>query len=214
MLRRLIRALFVLILVAIITCGYLATRITHLSSHRPVPTVKAVNEASIRLNRELSPTSLAWKGIKAPSRLGRKTSIANRKVKGATLTVSEDDVNVLLAGSKKVIADLGAQGISSAQVAFIAPNEVEATGVVAKGGGHHSVTVDGSLVVGQAGSVAYDPESVRVGALPIPEGPLDKFIRNASTHILASALRRIPITVTAIAIKNHKLLISGNRKPG
>jgi hypothetical protein len=170
-----------------------------------------VAKAQQRLNEALTPVA-APAIAKAPDH--NRVNSETKTNKLVSVRISESDVNTVLAGSSQVIADLESHDVSYVQVKFIKPNIVLVSGQLSRNGSNQSITVSGILNAASDGELAYHPQSVKLGALPVPESTFDKLIQRESTRILNASLPHIPFIVTGISIKNHQLLLTGTPRPG
>jgi hypothetical protein len=130
----------------------------------------------------------------------------------ATIRLREADINESLSGDADIQARLAKRGISSAQIDFKAPDEADTIADVSYGGKTAEVTVKGRLAPNGHGGVAFTPNGMYVGVLPLPAGTLTAHIMKASQQLLTAAMRRLPIAVTAVSVRDGALCLSGPRR--
>jgi hypothetical protein len=206
-------ALAAIIIAMLLVLAFLATRRAQLPIAAVSVNPAAVSSAQARLNDDLNPvpivTGASSKSAKYPK---TKTGSQINHTHLRSIHLSEADVNTVLTGSTRVVAELAAQGVTNAEVEFLEPNEVQATGVIIKDGNNQSLTVSGVLSTDGGGQIVFNPDSARLGDLSIPESLVDEPVRKESERLLQLAVNTIPIEVHSLSVSNHQLVLTGSPK--
>jgi hypothetical protein len=212
-----IAGIFAALLILLVVAGI------YLLSKKPAlppapPTQAEVGQAQSRLSAALAPEPV----VNAPAPSSSATNLqidSQRAVSNTsqgngirTIRISDNDINVVLAGDAGVISDMKSKGLTNAHIKFADPSNVSFSATVQKDGHAQSITIDGTLATSTDGDLSYSPHAVRLGALPLPESTFDKLIRRECDGVLKLGIQRLPISVQTVAVKNHQLILSGPSK--
>jgi len=126
-----------------------------------------------------------------------------------TLRLSENDINVALAGNPSLKKLLTAHGVKAVQVVLQEPDSV----VV-----HASATVQGQIKNIQiSGAVAPDPKlgvrftatNAQVGSLPLPAALVTSEANGLAAHFSRQLLGHFPLSVQGVYVQKKDLVIVG-----
>jgi hypothetical protein len=220
--RRIFGTLFVIFLIFIGICVYLATRpspkiaVVAPVSHREVADAEHnLQSAFAPINHRDTPEPGEFAPpIEKPDPMSQPLSGSGQIVNNGKISVhiSEGDVNALLAGNHDVRDHLADEGICNAQIAFLEPDTITAVAQVGFQGEMQDITVIGTLDVGGNGTLEFLPSDFRMGALPMPASSYEQILKKETARILQVGLARLPITVKAVRVKGDQLILTGPPK--
>jgi hypothetical protein len=130
-----------------------------------------------------------------------------------TLRVSEEDLNVFLAGSPAARRLLAAHGIRAIQVFLLEPSGLTIRATMDFHGHPQNVQFDGLLTPDPSLGLRFTVTQAHVGRFPVPALVLARQADALAARFSRSMRRRLPITVQSVRIEGKTLLLSGPPAP-
>jgi len=125
------------------------------------------------------------------------------------LRLSEEDLNVTLAGNQAARKLLAARGVKTVQLILSEPANLTIRAAVSVKDRSQNVQVDGSLAPDPDMGLRYTATHAQVGRFPLPPA-----IVTAQTNALAARLTkqmqgRLPLTVQSVRVQGKVLVLTG-----
>jgi len=130
-----------------------------------------------------------------------------------TLRVSEEDLNVFLAGSPTARRLLAARGIRAIQVFLLEPSGLTIRATMDFHGHPQNVQFDGLLAPDPQLGLRFTVTHAQVGRFPVPALVLARQADALAARFSRSMRRRLPITVQSVRVVGKMLLLSGPPVP-
>jgi len=171
----------------------------------PHPTVQRVAQATHRLETLFQPAPPAA-GSHAE---GTPAEGAHAPVKPRTLRVSEDDINVYLAGNAAVRALLKSRGVQAVQIVLIPPNSITLHAIFVMRGQPRIVLISGLLTPNPVQGVNFAATQAQAGHFPLPPGVVSSQAQAILRGFIVRSHHRLPLTVQSLQIEGKTLVITG-----
>ncbi len=165
------------------------------------------------------PAALHPTALQAASAQRRLESLTAPLARGAgppvshTLRVSEEDLNVFLAGSPAARRLLAAHGVQAIQVFLLEPSGLTIRATMDFHGHPQNVQFDGLLAPDPQLGLRFTVTHAQVGRFPVPALVLARQADALAARFSRSMRRRLPITVQSVRVVGKMLLLSGPPVP-
>ena len=155
----------------------------------PHPTAQRVAQATHRLDLLFQP---------APPAAGPRT-----------LRVSEDDINVYLAGNAAARALLKSHGVQAVQIVLTPPDAVTLHAIFVLHGQPRTVLIRGLLTPNPAQGVNFAATKAQAGHFPLPPGVVSAQAQAILRGFIRRSHHRLPLTVQSLQIVDKTLIVTG-----
>lgn len=166
----------------------------------PHPTVQRVAQATHRLETlfQAVPPAAAMpaKGPHTPP-------------KPRTLRVSEDDINVYLAGNAAARALLKSRGVQAVQVVLTPPDVITLHAIFVLHGEPRTVQISGILTPNPTQGINFAATQAQAGHFPLPPGVVSSQAQTILRGFILRSHHRLPLTVQSVEIEDKTLVITG-----
>lgn len=166
----------------------------------PHPTVQRVAQATHRLETLFQP---------APPAPGPHAEGPLTPLKPRTLRVSEDDINVYLAGNAAARALLKSRGVQAVQIVLAPPNSVTLHAIFVLRGQPRTVLISGVLTPNPTQGVNFAATQAQAGHFPLPPGVVSSQAQTILRGFIVRSHHRLPLTVQSLQIEDKTLVITG-----
>ncbi len=166
----------------------------------PHPTVQRVAQATHRLETLFQP---------APPAAGMHTERPHTPPKPRTLRVSEDDINVYLAGNAAARALLKSRGVQAVQVVLTPPSVITLHAIFVLHGEPRTVQISGILTPNPTQGVNFAATQAQAGHFPLPSGVVSSQAQTILRGFIIRSHHRLPLTVQSLQIEGKTLVITG-----
>ena len=167
----------------------------------PHPTARRVAQATQHLELLLQPPPPS-SSTSSPQPVGPRT-----------LRVSEDDLNVTLAGNAAARRQLRAYGISAVQVLLTPPSNLSLRVAMKVQGQPRRVRIDGTLSPDAAQGLRYTVTRAQVGQFLLPPALATTQAQKLVHSFLRRAHQHLPLTVQTVQVADKTLIITGLPTP-
>ena len=133
--------------------------------------------------------------------------------KRRTLRLSEQDLNVYLAGSHAARKMLAARHIQALQIVLTPPSALTLRAAVVWSGRTQNVQVDGLLAADPKRGLRYTASQAQVGRLPLPPALVTHQADTLAARFFAQAQGRLPLTIQAVQVQGKTLVLTGVPAP-
>ena len=194
-------ALVVLFLVSVLGgCFYAGLRTAPPPPVVPHPTVQRVAQATHRLEMLFQPE---------PPAAGPHAEGPRPPPKPRTLRVSEDDINVYLAGNAAARALLKSRGVQAVQVVLTPPDAVTLHAIFVLHGQPRPVLIRGILTPNPVQGVNFAATKAQAGHFPLPPGVVSAQAQTILRGFVRRSHHRLPLTVQSLQIVDKTLVVTG-----
>lgn len=169
----------------------------------PHPTVQRVAQAAHRLETLFQPALPAAKSHAA------RAEGPPAPPKPRTLRVSEDDINVYLAGNAAARALLKSRGVQAVQIVLTPPNIVTLHAIFVLHGQPRTVQISGVLTPNPEQGVSFAATQAQAGHFPLPPGVVSAQAQTILRGFVRRSHHRLPLTVQSLQIEGKTLVITG-----
>lgn len=169
------------------------------------PTVRQVAQAQQRLESLVAPAP--------PSAALLRPFTPTAPPALRTLRVSEEDLNVYLAGSATARRLLAEHGIQAIQMLLVEPSGLTIRATMEFHGHMQNVQFDGLLAPDPQLGLRFTVTHAQVGRFPVPTLVLARQANALAARFSRSIRRRLPITVQSVRVEGKMLLLSGPPAP-
>ena len=126
-----------------------------------------------------------------------------------TLRLTEEDLNVTLAGNKSARKMLAARGVRAVQVILSEPAHLTVRATVLVKGRAQNIQLDGTLAPDPKIGLRYTATHAQVGRFPLPPAAV-----TAQTDALAARLSgqmsgHLPLTIQGVRVEGKTLVLTG-----
>lgn len=166
----------------------------------PHPTAQWVAQATHHLETLFQPAPPAA----APPAKGPHLPAAPR-----TLRVSEDDINVYLAGNAAARALLKSHGVEAVQIVLIPPNSITLHAIFILRGQPRTVLISGIVTPNPTQGVNFAATQAQAGHFPLPPGVVSSQAQTILRGFIVRSHHRLPLTVQSLEIEGKTLVITG-----
>ncbi len=126
-----------------------------------------------------------------------------------TLRLSENDLNVTLAGSKPLQKLLTAHGVQAVQVVLQEPDGIILHATATVRGQTQNVQIDGTLAPDPKTGLRFTATNAQVGSLPLPPGVVTSEAGGLADHFARQFLGRLSLSVQGVYVQKKDLVIVG-----
>ena len=166
----------------------------------PHPTVQRVAQATHRLDLLFQP---------APPAARPDAESPPAPPKPRTLRVSEDDINVYLAGNAAARTLLKSRGVQAVQIVLTPPNVATLHAVFVLHGQPRTVLIRGLLTPNPAQGVNFAATQAQAGHFPLPPGVVSAQAETILRGFVRRSHHRLPLTVQSLQIEGKTLVVTG-----
>ncbi len=166
----------------------------------PHLTVQRVAQATHRLETLFQPT---------PPAAGPQAEGPRPPPKTRTLRVSEDDINVYLAGNAAARALLKSRGVQAVQIGLVPPNSITLHAIFVMRGQPRTVLISGILTPNPTQGVNFAATQAQAGHFPLPPGVVSSQAQSILRGFVHRSHHRLPLTVQSVEIVDKTLVITG-----
>lgn len=157
------------------------------------------------LQQELQPEEPPQKS----ARPGRQQALPPAPPQPRTLRLSEEDLNVTLAGNQAARRLLAARGVKTVQIILSEPAHLTIRAAVSVKGHPQNVQLDGSLTRDPKLGLRYTVTRAQVGRFPLPPAVVTAQA-NALAARLAGRMRgHLPLAVQSVRVQGKTLVLTG-----
>ena len=181
------KPLVLLLLLALIAAGVVVFR------PKPAP-------PPVRLHPTLRQVAQAETAVAG---LGRAAAGPGRKPRA--LRLSENDLNVYLAGSRSARTLLASRGIEAVQIVLREPANVVVHATVRVRSQSQNIQIAGSLAPDPKTGLRFTASQAQVGSLPLPAAAITAEAQALAAHFS----RRLPIKVQSVSVQKTDLVLVG-----
>ncbi len=171
----------------------------------PHPTVQRVAQATHRLETLFQPEPPAA----GPHAKGLQAKGPHTPPKPRTLRVSEDDINVYLAGNAAARALLKSHGVQAVQVVLTPPNAITLHAIFILRGQPRTVLISGIVTPNPTQGVNFAATQAQAGHFPLPPGVVSSQAQTILRGFIVRSHHRLPLTVQSLDIEGKTLVITG-----
>lgn len=126
-----------------------------------------------------------------------------------TLRLSEQDINVALAGSRPLQTLLTAHGVHAVQIVLSEPRRVTIHATAAVHGQTQNIQIDGTLAPDPKTGLRFVASGAQVGSLPLPAPLVSAEAGHLADHFARQFLRRASLSVQEVYVQKDALVIVG-----
>lgn len=167
----------------------------------PHPTVQRVAQATHRIETLFQPEPPVA-GPHAERRL-------HTPAKPRTLRVSEDDINVYLAGNAAARALLKSHGVQAVQIVLTPPDVITLHAIFIMRGQPRTVQISGVVTPNPTQGVNFAATQAQAGHFPLPPGVVSSQAQTILRGFIVRSHHRLPLTVQSLQIEGKTLVITG-----
>jgi len=126
-----------------------------------------------------------------------------------TLRLSENDINVALAGSPSLKKLLTAHGVKAVQIVLQEPNRVVVHASATVRGHVQNIQISGALAPDPKLGVRFTATNAQVGSLPLPAPIVTAEANGLAAHFSRQLLSHFSISVQGVYVQKKDLVIVG-----
>ena len=126
-----------------------------------------------------------------------------------TLRLSEDDLNVYLAGSRPARKLLAAHGVQAVQLVLREPADVIVHATVRVHNHAQNIQVSGALAPDTKTGLRFTADAARVGSFPLPAPVVTAEANALAAHFSDQFQRRLALSVQSVRVQKKDLVIVG-----
>lgn len=126
-----------------------------------------------------------------------------------TLRVSEDDLNVYLAGNLATRKLLGSNGVRAVQLVLAEPANLTIHAAVALKGHTQNVQIDGSLAPDPKIGLRFTATHAQVGRFPLPPAVVTAQANALAARLLKKVHGRLPLAIQSVQVQGKMLMLTG-----
>jgi len=157
------------------------------------------------LQQELQPEEPPQKN----TRSGRQKASLPAPPKLHTLRLSEEDLNVYLAGNQAARKMLAARGVKTVQIILSEPANLTIRAAVSVKGRSQNVQLDGGLTPDPRLGLRYTATRAQVGRFPLPPAVVTAQANALAARLAGQMHGRLPLTVQSVRVQGKMLVLSG-----
>lgn len=170
---------------------------------RPTPLQAAQVQRHLDvLQQQLQPDPLPPPGV-PPSR--RRPAPPIRR----TLRLTEEDLNVTLAGNKSARKMLAARGVRAVQVILSEPAHLTVRATVLVKGRAQNIQLDGTLAADPKIGLRYTATHAQVGRFPLPPAAVTTQADALAAHFAGQMRGHLPLTIQGVRVQGKTLILTG-----
>lgn len=169
---------------------------------RPTPLQAAQVQRHLDvLQRQLQPDPAPPPGT-APSRRPAPP-------KPRTLRLTEEDLNVTLAGNKSARKMLAARGVKAVQVILSEPAHLTVRATVLVKGRAQNIQLDGTLAPDPKLGLRYTATRAQVGRFPLPPAAVTAQADALAARLSGQMSDHLPLTIQGVRVEGKTLVLTG-----
>ena len=169
---------------------------------RPTPLQAAQVQRHLDvLQRQLQPDP-APPPVTAPSRRPAPP-------KPRTLRLTEEDLNVTLAGNKSARKMLAARGVKAVQVILSEPAHLTVRATVLVKGRAQNIQLDGTLAADPQIGLRYTATRAQVGRFPLPPAAVTAQADALAARLSGQMSDHLPLTIQGVRVEGKTLVLTG-----
>ena len=169
---------------------------------RPTPLQAAQVQRHLDvLQRQLQPDPAPPPGT-APSRRPAPP-------KPRTLRLTEEDLNVTLAGNKSARKMLAARGVKAVQVILSEPAHLTVRATVLVKGRAQNIQLDGTLAADPKIGLRYTATRAQVGRFPLPPAAVTAQADALAARLSGQMSDHLPLTIQGVRVEGKTLVLTG-----
>lgn len=169
---------------------------------RPTPLQAAQVQRHLDvLQRQLQPDP-APPPVTAPSRRPAPP-------KPRTLRLTEEDLNVTLAGNKSARKMLAARGVKAVQVILSEPAHLTVRATVLVKGRAQNIQLDGTLAPDPKLGLRYTATRAQVGRFPLPPAAVTAQADALAARLSGQMSDHLPLTIQGVRVEGKTLVLTG-----
>jgi hypothetical protein len=130
-----------------------------------------------------------------------------------TLRLSENDLNVALAGSRPLQKLLASHGVQAVQIVLREPDSVIIHAAATVRGQTRNVQISGTLAPDPKTGLRFIASGAQVGSLPLPASVVTAEAGSLASHFARQLLRRRAFSVQSVLVQKKELVIVGIPTP-
>jgi hypothetical protein len=130
-----------------------------------------------------------------------------------TLRLSENDINVALAGSRPLQKLLASHGVQAVQVVLREPDSVIIHAAATVRGRTRNIQLSGTLAPDPKTGLRFIASGAQVGSLPLPAAMVTAEAGSLAAHFARQFLRRRAFSVQSVSVQKKELVIVGVPTP-
>ena len=138
-----------------------------------------------------------------------RRSAAARRAVLRTLRVSEEDLNVYLAGNQATRKLLDAHGVRAVQLVLAEPANMTIHAAVALKGRTQNVQLDGTLAPDPKMGLRYNATHAQVGRFSMPSAVVTAQGNALAASLLKKVHGRLPLAIQSVQVQGKMLVLTG-----
>lgn len=169
---------------------------------RPTPLQAAQAQRHLDvLQQQLQPDPLPPPGV-PPS---RRPALPRQR----TLRLTEEDLNVTLAGNKDARKMLAARGVKAVQVILSEPAHLTVRATVLVKGRAQNIQLDGTLAPDPKIGLRYTATHAQVGRFPLPPTAVTAQADALAARLSGQMSDHLPLTIQSVRVEGKTLVLTG-----
>lgn len=129
--------------------------------------------------------------------------------KPRTLRLSEEDLNVTLAGNQAARRLLAARGVKTVQIILSEPANLTIRAAVSVKGRPQNVQLDGGLAPDPKLGLRYTATRAQVGRLPLPPSVVTAQANALAARFTGQMHGRLPFVIQSVQVQGKMLVLTG-----
>lgn len=173
----------------------------------PRPTPKQAAQAQRHIDafiQQLQPDPAPPPAI-APSRLPAPLV----RPQPRTLRLTEEDLNVTLAGNKAARKMLAARGVRAVQVVLSEPAHLTVRATVIVKGRAQNIQLDGTLAADPKTGLRYTATRAQVGRFPLPPAAVTAQADALAARLSGQMRGHLPLSIQTVRVQGKTLVLTG-----
>ena len=126
-----------------------------------------------------------------------------------TLRLSEEDLNVYLAGNQAARKLLTARGVKAVQLILLEPSNLTIRAAISLKGHSQNVQLDGGLAPDPKLGLRYTATQAQVGRLPLPPAVVTAQANALAARFARQMHGRLPLIIQSVQVKGKMLVLTG-----
>jgi len=140
---------------------------------------------------------------------GTPPSLRPAPPKPRTLRLTEEDLNVTLAGNKGARRMLAARGVKAVQVILSEPDHLTLRATVLVKGRPQNIQLDGALSPDPKLGLRYTATRAQVGRFPLPPAAVTAQADALAARFAGQMRGHLPLTVQSVRVQGKTLILTG-----
>ena len=126
-----------------------------------------------------------------------------------TLRLTEEDLNVTLAGNKAARKMLAARGVQAVQVILSEPAHLTVRATVLVKGRPQNIQLDGTLAADPKLGLRYTATRAQVGRFPLPPAAVTAQADALAARLSGQMRAHLPLTIQGVQVQGKTLILTG-----